>query len=87
MSIMLSLLVLLPLAFLAYPRKPVLVQRYLAGLNIGMTNTYLGALGRTQEATMRNYYLTTLFNESALTKTSIFVTIAVIAAMFVVVKL
>jgi ech hydrogenase subunit A len=87
MSIMLSLLVLLPLAFLAYPRKPVLVQRYLAGLNLGMTNTYLGALGRTQEASMRNYYLTTLFNESALTKTSVFVTIAVIAAMFAVVKL
>jgi ech hydrogenase subunit A len=87
MSIMLSLLVLLPLAFIAYPRKPLLVQRYLAGMNMGMTNTYLGALGRTQEATMRNYYLTTLFKESALTKTSIFITIAVIAAMFAVVKL
>jgi ech hydrogenase subunit A len=87
MAIMLSLLVLLPLAFLAYPRRPILVQRYLAGTNVGNTNTYLGALGRTQEATMRNYYLTTLFKESSLTRTSIFVTIAVIAAMFAVVKL
>jgi ech hydrogenase subunit A len=87
MAIMLSLLVLLPLAFLAYPKKPVLVQRYLAGANTGTTNTYLGALGRNQESSMRNYYLTTLFKESALTKTSVCATLAVLAAMFAVVKL
>jgi ech hydrogenase subunit A len=81
MAIMLSLIVLLPLAFLSYPKKPLLVQRYLAGANAGNTNTYLGALGRTQEATMRNYYLSSLFKESSLTKTSVIVTIAILASL------
>jgi ech hydrogenase subunit A len=87
MAIMLSMIVLLPLAFLAYPKKSVLVQRYLAGANIGSTNVYLGSLGGPQEATLRNYYLTELFSESALTKTSIIITIAIIVVMFAVVKL
>jgi ech hydrogenase subunit A len=87
MAIMLSLIVLLPLAFLSYPKKPLLVQRYLAGANAGNTNTYLGALGRTQEATMRNYYLSSLFKESSLTKTSVIVTIAILAALIAVVIL
>jgi len=87
MSIMLSLLVLLPIAFFAYPKKPALVQRYLSGANIGNTNAYAGSIGQTQLATMRNYYLTSVFSESVMAKISIFVTIALIVAMFSVVKL
>ncbi len=87
MSIMLALLILLPLAFFAYPKKPMLVQRYLAGANIGDANAYQGSIGQTQLATMRNYYLTSVFSESVLVKISIFVTIAIIVAMFSVVKL
>jgi ech hydrogenase subunit A len=83
MALMLGLVILLPLAFLAYPKKSILVQRYLAGANIGNGDVYLGSLGREQSAVSRNYYLTGMFKEVGLTRISVIVTIAVLIGMFV----
>jgi ech hydrogenase subunit A len=87
MSILLGLMVLLPLSFLAYPRKAKYAQRYLAGANVGNTGSFTGAMQTTREATMRNYYLSELFSEKKLSVTSIAVTIALIVTMFLAVKL
>jgi ech hydrogenase subunit A len=87
MSILLGLMILLPLSFLAYPKKSKYVQRYLAGANVGNTGSFTGAMGITREATMRNYYLSELFSEKKLSVASIAITIALIVTMFLAVKL
>jgi len=88
MAIMLGIILVLPLAYFFYPKKTTLFPRYLAGANVGEGGTmYLGSLGRTHDVSQKNYYLTGMFKESGLTKLSIGITIAILVAMFVVVKL
>jgi ech hydrogenase subunit A len=87
MSILLALMILLPLSFLAYPKKTKLVPRYLGGANVGDKGEFLGAMGVVQQATMRNYYLAGFFSEKKLTIASVLVTICLIVTMFAVVKL
>jgi ech hydrogenase subunit A len=87
MSILLGLMILLPLSFLAYPKRFKYVERYLGGANTGDSGSFLGAMGVVQQSTMRNYYLAGFFSETKLTIASIVVTIALILTMFAVVKL
>jgi ech hydrogenase subunit A len=82
MMILLGLMVVLPLGFLAYPKKPIYVARYLGGANIGQTDSFTGAMGATQHATLRNYYLSGFFSENKLTIASIIISICLIATMF-----
>jgi ech hydrogenase subunit A len=88
MGILLALMILLPLSFLAYPKKTKIVPRYLGGANIGEGNndSFVGAGGATQHATLRNYYLSGFFSEKKLTVASVLVSICLIVTMFSVVK-
>ncbi len=87
MGILLALMILLPLSFLAYPKKGKLVPRYLGGANIDNSDSFTGAGGAIQHATLRNYYLTGYFSEKKLTIASVVVSICLIVTMFAVVKL
>jgi len=87
MSILLGLMLLMPLAFLAYPKKNKYVSRYLAGANLDQGDSFTGAMGATQHATLRNYYLSGFFSEKKLTVAGIVLSICLIVTMFSVVKI
>lgn len=87
MLILLGLMVVLPLGFLAYPKKPIYAARYLGGANTGENDSFVGAMGATQHATVRNYYLSGFFSEKKLTVAGIVLSILLIVTMFSAVKL
>jgi len=81
MILMLAIVILLPVAFLRAPRTSKRSSAYLAGANLNGTS-FTGSAGLVQPVQMRNYYLTTFFNEKKIFAASILITIALFIFMF-----
>ncbi len=81
--LMLGLLLLLPLAFLFYPRRGPLAAPYLGGANRqDEPGRFLGSLGRSFGSETRNYYLANLFSEKGLLRWGGVLGLGLILAMF-----
>jgi ech hydrogenase subunit A len=87
MIIMLLMMVLIPIGFLLFSKKQNFVSSYLGGANVSGSVSFKGAMGVIQNVENRNYYLSSVFGEAKLTKTSVFLGCALISAMFITVLL
>ena len=83
MLVMLGLLVLIPVAFLFYPKRSTLAPSYLAGANIGGSGAFANFLGQPQEVGLRNYYLSGFLGEKGLMKAGVIIAILLVVVAFV----
>ena len=82
MVAMLAILFFLPFAFFFIPSKSTRVPGYLSGIGVGGGHAaFRGTLGD-RKVELRNYYLTTFFDEKKLTTTSVSLCTLVIVIMF-----
>jgi ech hydrogenase subunit A len=86
MFIMLGFMVVLPLGYALSPKRSTPVKPYLGGANLEGNSSFQGSIGIRREVTTRNYYLADFWNEKKLFRASVIVTILVIIAMFLTVK-
>ncbi|HPA16894.1 MAG TPA: proton-conducting transporter membrane subunit [Verrucomicrobiae bacterium] len=81
---MLLVLFLLPLLYVVLPVPAVRAEGYLAGIGVERGAAFRGAMGKVHEVDMRNYYLSSFFDEHVLMRWGIRVCAALAFAMVVV---
>lgn len=84
MLVMLGLVMLFPLSFLNYNKKVKYVDSYLSGANANTTMTFHGSLGTIKSVELKNYYLTSFFNERILFRIGEVLTICCLGLMYIV---
>lgn len=87
MSIMLALVAALPLSLLYKGEKRIrLTTPYLAGANTAERDRFTASIGQPRTVSIRNYYLTEFFGEARLTRMGLAATLALLAALVMVVN-
>jgi ech hydrogenase subunit A len=87
MSSMLALIVALPLSLLYKGEKKLRITTpYLSGANVLERDLFTASIGGTKPLAIRSYYLTEFFAEGRLTRMGLAATIALLAALVMVVK-
>lgn len=87
MSIMLALVVALPLSlFYKGEKKLRITAPYLSGANVSERDLFTSSIGPTKPLAIRSYYLTEFFGESRLTRMGLAATLALLAALVMVVN-
>ncbi len=80
----LMVLFALPLLYAALPRPSARGEGYLAGVGTGGGGAFRGAMGQIHPVDMRNYYLSSFFDEHALMRWGIRASAALAVAMVVI---
>lgn len=87
MSIMLALVAALPLSLLYRGEKKLrLTTPYLGGANVAERDLFTASIGAPKTVAIRNYYLTEFFGEGRLTRMGLAATLALLAALVMVVN-
>lgn len=83
MTAMLVLILVLPLLLLGKTKRKI-VPLYMNGVNTGTNRSFIGAMDREVNVTLRNWYLEDWFGEAKLNKLSVVLSVCIIIAAFVV---
>lgn len=81
---MLLVLFLLPLIYVLVPARAARTEGYLAGVGVDRGAAFRGAMGKVHDVDMRNYYLTSFFDERVLAPWGIRICAALAFAMVVI---
>ena len=90
MLIMIAMLILLPISYIALhqdTKNQKLAPVYMAGENTGDNMSFHGSLGKTQEMTLKNWYMSKYFGESNLALFGVVFTITLIVVVAVAIGL